>query len=271
MNNKEKGDGKYQRVLLENVETEGQSVREKQDDDHVVELAMSLARIGLLEPIVVAEKGDGKYQLIAGFHRLAAATRLKWSTIPAHIRAEDDTPLKALALTENIIRRDLSLEEECQSVDHLHNVEKLSPSSICDLLGKSRAWVDRRLAAPNLPVQVRTAVFEGTISVAAAEFIGAIENEGVRNTILNQTIYGKLTNSQVQDLIRIYETAPNIEEAVQAGLSAAREVQDEKVSGQKCAACGIFAPYQTLMPVWICRHGCRPVEHPAETSKAETK
>ena len=98
-----------QDIPLVDIHTEGQSVRAAQDDDHVVELAMSISKHGLLEPIVVRGRDEGGYQLLAGFHRLAAFARLNKKTIPAILSKNQATPTKVIALIENIIRRDMSL------------------------------------------------------------------------------------------------------------------------------------------------------------------
>lgn len=230
-----------------------------------------MSRIGLLEPIVVYKGPNEKYQLIAGFHRLAAAVRLKWETIEAHVRVKDKTPVKAMALAENIIRRDLSLQEECDAVAHLHHEEKLSPSQICDLLNKSRSWVDRRLTAPNLPEYIRIALWEGQISLAAAEAIGVIEDEGTRNYILNQTISGRLTNPQVADLIKLYLENPDMEEAIHSGLKGPGKVEAPQKRMWQCESCGKTKPLNDLVSVWVCKEGCRPRTDQAPEDQGETK
>src|SRR3972149_5209912 len=148
---------------------DGQMVREDMDSDHVIELANSISSHGLLEPIVVRRTAIG-YQLIAGAHRLAACKRLGWGDIPANVLPETNTaPVKSLALIENIIRRDLSLQEECEAVSALHKEQSLSVNQICDLLGKSRLWTQQRLFAPSMPDDVRLPLFEGLLSMKAAE------------------------------------------------------------------------------------------------------
>jgi len=233
----DKGSLPFYEIPLDLIETEGQSVRDAMDDDHVVELAMSIARHGLLEPIVLRNITDGRFQLIAGFHRLAAFHRLRKDTIPAHVITDQQTSVKALALIENIIRRDLSLTEEVNAVCHLYQEEKLSPSQICDLLGKSRAWVDRRLMIPSLPDDVRVELMEGIISIAHAEIIGKIETPQVRAILINQTITGRLSARQTHELAELYLATPAVGEAVEAGLKKAREIQAETKIYRKCEVC----------------------------------
>ena len=226
-----------QDIPLEDIHTEGQSVRVAQDDDHVVELAMSISKHGLLEPIVVRDRPEGGYQLLAGFHRLAAFARLNKKTIPAIIYENKTTPTKAIALIENIIRRDMSLEEEVEAVQVLTEVEELSPSSICDLLGKSRDWVMKRLSIPNFPEDVKDELLDGRISLKVAEIISQIKEDSFRKTVLNSTILQKLSARQVDELAHIYIETPSVESAVEEGVKTAREIQSSAPPYKECYLC----------------------------------
>ena len=260
MNPKKRGDPpsreKIQDVFsslsIDLIDTEGQSVRAAMDDDHVVELAMSIAKHGLLEPIVVRQKEDGRYQLEAGFHRLAAASRLKWKTIPSHIRENSTAPVKAIALIENIVRRDMSLDEQVKAVNFLHHDENLSPSSICDLLGKSRLWVDQRLAIPNYPEDVKQELMDGNLTIGKAEILTKIKNDGTRALVINQVISGKLTAKQANDLVEMYLAAPSIQGAIEAGMQKAHEIQETPKSFRKCELCGRIRELMEIKFITVC-------------------
>lgn len=226
-----------QDVPLELIHTEGQTVRSAIDDDHVVELAMSISKHGLLEPIVIRGRAGGGYQLLAGFHRLAAFTRLNKKTIPSYIYKNKETPTKAIALIENIVRRDMSLDEEVKAVEYLHLDEGLSPSQICDLIGKSRDWVNKRFMIPNLPENVKQELLDGRISIAHAEIIGRIEDDNSRAYILNTVMQQKMSVRQCQELTQIYFETPSMESAVQKGEEAARQVQSAPQAFRECHLC----------------------------------
>ncbi len=243
-------------IPITDVNVEKQIIREAIDDDHIIELSNSIARNGLLEPIVV-EIADKGYNLVAGFHRLIATHRLNWNTITASVREHDNqTPLKALSLTENIIRRDLTLAEECEAVKGLYEEEKLSMSQICSLLGKGRAWVEKRLAAPNLPFEVREALFDGVISMGVAEIIGGIDEPGTRNDILNKAVYAKMSVTETKQLTSLYQEAPSQQEAIEKGLSTYIKQQRTPKAKRTCEACGEGRDISELQPVWVCRYGC---------------
>ena len=243
-------------IPLPLIDTEDQSVREAQDDDHVVELAMSITKHGLLQPIVVEKKKDGRYQLQAGFHRLVAFHRLRRKTIPAHIRAEKTGPVKAIALVENICRKNMSLDEEVKAIAHLHLEENLSISSICDLTGKSTGWVQKRLMIPNLPEEVKKELLAGTISISHAETIGSVQQENIRNILLNQVISAKLTQRQTQELAALYLDTPTIQASIEAGLEKAKEIQNtQPYPTRTCDICQTKHPLNLINFLAIC-HEC---------------
>jgi ParB family chromosome partitioning protein len=255
-----KDTGIYQEIPIDKIITEGQSVREAQDDDHVVELAMSIAKHGLLEPIVVRKMEDGNYQLLAGFHRLAAMTRLKRKTITAHVLDENQAPVKAIALIENIVRKDMTLKEEVEAVTYLNQEEGLSTSSICELLGKSRDWVDKRLMIPHLPKDIMDELLDGRISIKHAEILGQIEDPATRKSITVSTIQNKLSTRDVQELAKLYMAPYNIEDAVETGLEKIEEQRRAPTPTRQCAVCGQHKPLSEITWVPVCLYGCEPAD-----------
>lgn len=225
-NNHTNGDEAYLSIPIpiENIDTEGQSVREVMDDDHVVELSMSIAKHGLLEPIVVRQKEQNRYQLEAGLHRLAACARLKKTHIPANIRQCDTVPLKAIALIENVCRRDMSLKEEVDAVYHLHNGENLSPSQIAELTGKSREWVDRRITAREYPADIATELYDKNIGLAQADELSRIQDYTMRRQATNNAIQSKLTAQQTRDLVSVFLQTPALKDAIAKGTKEVEEI-----------------------------------------------
>lgn len=243
-------------VNLDKIITDGQMIRYSVDDEHVVELSLSIAQKGLLEPIVVQEAEDGKYQLVAGMCRLTAFRRLKKDTIPAVIRPNDGSPIKGLALIENVVRRDMTLAEEVEAVSHLHDAEKMSPGQICDLIGKSRAWVDQRLAIPNLYPEVVNELLDGRISLRHAEIANSLESEALRALLLNTIIQNKLTARQAKELAALYLETPSMEDAIEEGIKKKREVQTQTIPQRTCDACGTKRNLSDIELVAVCRGGC---------------
>ena len=251
-----KSANEYHEIIVDNIVTEGQSVRELIDNDHVVELAMSIATHGLLEPIVVSTLPGAKYQLRAGLHRLAAYTRLKRYKIPAHIIDDTNTPVRATALVENICRTNMSLKEETEAINHLHKTENLSPGQICALVGKSREWVNRRLMIPGLPADIRERLMDNRISLKHAEILGAIEDDGARHSVTNAAIQNNFTAAETAELAKMYLATPSFSEAVNAGLETITQQQTAPPATRACALCGKFRPLVEITWIPVCMYGC---------------
>lgn len=239
-------------IAINDIDPDQQMVRSGMDDDHVIELSNSIARHGLLEPIVCRKSKD-KYILVAGYHRLMAVKRLGWENIMSVVLEDcEDTPIKSLALIENIIRRDLSIQEEISAVKNLCEVEKLSVSQICDLLGRSREWVNTRIMADGLPQAIKDALFERMISLRVAMKIAEVGDEGIQNQILQQAIYQKLTYFTVCDLVSLYQSAPTIQDAVEKGFATAQQLEATKTPTRPCDSCGKQFDYSKIRLFWLC-------------------
>lgn len=236
------------------ITTDGQMIRAEMSDDHVIELSNSIAKLGLLQPIVVREKPKGGYQLLAGAHRLAACKRLKWTYIPAVIRDEDEKESpKGIAFVENIIRKDMSLQEECEAVRILTEEQEMSVSQVCQLLGRSRDWINKRLAAPSLPENIRQALFDGLISMQVAEEITKLDDEGARAYILNEAIYAKRTLFEIRSMVETFKVTPSVSQAVEQGLQKAQEIQETKTPKKACDYGHEVIPMHELLVLWVCK------------------
>jgi ParB/RepB/Spo0J family partition protein len=128
------------------------------------ELANSMASDGLLQPIVVKELvGDDmhKYKLIAGFRRTTAAKYLGWEEIDAVIKDSSMSELDTfkINLIENIQRKELTFQEEAFALQIFFD-QGLSEMDACDLLDKSRGWIQARFIMLKLPEEILSVIHE---------------------------------------------------------------------------------------------------------------
>lgn len=140
--------------------------RQHFDDDALEELAQSIARRGVIQPIIVRPlERKGRYQLVAGERRWRAAQRAKLHEIPAIIRDLDQREVMAIALIENIQREDLNPIEEARAYQHLAEVEDMSQADIAALVDKSRSHVANLQRLLALPEAVILLVERGKLSM----------------------------------------------------------------------------------------------------------
>ena len=133
------------------------------DEERLEELAASIRKNGILQPVLVRPFDNG-YQLIAGERRLTAAQRAGLLKIPAVIRDVPDERVLELALIENIQREQLNPMEEAQAYQNLMEETKATQEQIAERLGKDRSTIANSLRLLKLPENIRLMVFEGKLS-----------------------------------------------------------------------------------------------------------
>ncbi|MDR2667076.1 MAG: ParB/RepB/Spo0J family partition protein [Holosporales bacterium] len=132
----------------------------------IVELAESIKKNGLLQPIIVRkqEKNGEKYKIVAGERRWRAAKLAGLSELPVQIIECDDTNVVALALIENIQREDLNPIEEAEALKELMDSCGCRQEDLGTMISKSRSYVANALRLLVLPIRVQRLIREGRIS-----------------------------------------------------------------------------------------------------------
>lgn len=133
-------------------------------DDSIKELAETLDKDGLLQPIVVREDGEDHYEIIAGERRYRAAKSLGWETIPAIVKNMDDDQAASLALIENLQREDLNPIDEAKAYTNLMKLNDLTQTALAKDMGKSQSYVANKLRLLKLDDDVQKALIEGKIT-----------------------------------------------------------------------------------------------------------
>ncbi len=145
------------------------------DDEALRELAQSIQQQGLLQPIVVRERPQGGFELIAGERRWRAAQQAGLSKIPALVRRVSDKEASALALIENVQREDLSALEEAMGMARLRDEFELTQQQIADAVGKSRVAIANLLRLLNLGSVARGLLERGEIEMGHARALLGLE------------------------------------------------------------------------------------------------
>jgi ParB family chromosome partitioning protein len=119
------------------------------------ELIASITEKGILEPLVVRQRGD-RFQIVAGERRYQAAVQVGLRELPAVIRDVDDTEVIELALIENLQRKDLTPFEEAEALQGLAQRCGYTHEDLARRLGKSRTSITESLALMGMPDEVRS-------------------------------------------------------------------------------------------------------------------
>lgn len=140
------------------------------------ELADSIEASGLLQPVVVRSRPDGRYELIAGERRWRAVQRLGWQKIPAVVKEVDDRSLLTLALIENLQRDDLSAIDAAHGYQQLIQEFTLPQQEVARLVGKDRSTISNTLRLLRLPAEVQGMVAKRALSEGHARALLALSD-----------------------------------------------------------------------------------------------
>ena len=168
------------------------------DEGALVELADSISKRGIIQPIIVRPHGGG-FQIVAGERRWRAAQRAQLHRIPAIVRDFDEAETLEIALVENIQREDLNPIEEAEAYRKLIADFNHSQEALGRLVGKSRSHIANLIRLLELPASVQQQVVEQKLTMGHARaLIGAPDCE-----TLAQTVEAKgLSVRDTEDLVR---------------------------------------------------------------------
>lgn len=153
-----------QDIELDKIVPNRYQPRREFSDDSIKELAETLDKDGLLQPIVVREDGEDHYEIIAGERRYRAAKSLNWETIPAIVNNMNDDQAASLALIENLQREDLNPIDEAKAYTNLMKLNDLTQTALAKDMGKSQSYVANKLRLLKLDDDVQKALIEGKIT-----------------------------------------------------------------------------------------------------------
>ena len=158
------------------IDPKGDQPRKYFDKDALEELAASIVENGLLQPILVREYGEGRYQIIAGERRFRASKLAGLTEIPAIILDRDNKSVAQIALIENIQREDLNPIEEAMAYKSLKDEYGMTQEELSDKIGKSRSAVANSLRLLDLPEAILTMVATKELSAGHARTLLGVKD-----------------------------------------------------------------------------------------------
>jgi ParB family chromosome partitioning protein len=176
------------------------------DDQALSELAASIKKVGIVQPLTVRESGNGRYQLIAGERRLRAARMAGLTSIPAYIRTADDQAMLELALVENIQREDLDAIEVAISFQRLIEEVNLTQEQLSDRVGKQRSTIANYLRLLRLPAEIQLGIRNKHIMMGHARTLVNVENPKIQMNVYYRIVDGDLSVRQTEELVRLLQT-----------------------------------------------------------------
>lgn len=173
--------------------------RQDFDPDALRELADSIKKQGIIQPLLVRSVGENIWQIVAGERRWRAAEKVGLTEVPVFVRDVDDREIMAVALIENLQREDLNPIEEALALEKLRNMLHLSQEDIADRLGKSRPAVANALRLLKLSPEAQTDLRSGAISAGHARCLLGINDPTAAATLHQQVRETNLTVRKTEE------------------------------------------------------------------------
>ncbi len=158
------------------------------DADDLAELVHSVREFGVLQPVVVRDLGDGKYELIMGERRTRAAREAGLSSMPAVVRDTSDENLLRDALLENLHRSQLNPLEEASAYEQLLQDFGITQEELASRIGRSRPQISNTIRLLRLPVPVQQRVAAGVLSAGHARAILSVDDESQMQRLADKIV-----------------------------------------------------------------------------------
>lgn len=215
------------------IEPNGNQPRSHFDEEALVSLTDSVRELGILQPVLVRPAGPDRFELIAGERRWRAAKRAGLQTVPAIVRAVEDTASLEQALVENLHREDLHALEEAAAYQQLIEDFHLSHDDVARRVGKSRSAVSNTLRLLALPPAIQKLVADGQLSAGHARALLATPDRAFQQTLARRAASEGLSVRDVEEAVRSHSgddregegEAPGSDEARPSPTSAGRRLR----------------------------------------------
>lgn len=190
------------RVPLQNIRPNPHQPRKTFDEESLQELADSIKKHGLIQPITIRYIGDKRFELISGERRWRAAKQAELEKIPSYIREVNDEEVISFALVENIQREDLNPMEVAMGYQRLIDEMDYTQEQVADKVDKSRTTVTNMLRLLKLPPFIQAALRDDKISTGHARAIINVDDKAQQKDLFEKVTKLDLTVRQTEQAVR---------------------------------------------------------------------
>jgi ParB family chromosome partitioning protein len=175
-------------------------------DERIEELSLTIRTHGIIQPIVVRQFEENKYEIIAGERRWRAVQKLGWDTIPAIVKDFNDAETASVALIENLQREELSAIEEAIAYSKLLELHNLTQEALAQRLGKGQSTVANKLRLLKLPAEIQDALLQKKITERHARALIPLKQQDKQVALLEEILEKQLNVKQTEErVVRMLE------------------------------------------------------------------
>jgi ParB family chromosome partitioning protein len=194
---------RFAELPVDSIEPNAKQPRHVFDEDALEELKTSIREVGFLQPIVVRDLGDGRYELVMGERRWRAAQAVGKDTIPAIIRDTRDDAMLRDALLENIHRADLNPLEEAAAYQQLLEEFGATHEELARRIGRSRPQISNTIRLLNLPAPVQRRVAAGVLSAGHARALLGLDDSDAQEQLALRIVAEGLSVRATEELVSL--------------------------------------------------------------------
>lgn len=191
------------KLKISDIEPNRQQPRKEFNEEALTELADSISKHGILQPLLVRPLPDGGYQLVAGERRWRACRMAGVSEVPVVIKELTNSQVMELALIENLQREDLSIVEEAEGYKMLMDNYNFTQDEISKSVGKSRPSITNALRVLKLPKEILSLLKENKITAGHARALLSFDNEEDMRKVAEAIVTNGLSVREVEKISKI--------------------------------------------------------------------
>jgi ParB family chromosome partitioning protein len=210
------------RVRVDRIEPNPDQPRLTFDEEALRDLAASITEHGILQPVLVRPRGEGRYQLIAGERRWRAARIAGLEQIPAIVEDIDDEAALEISIIENLQREDLSPLDEAVMFERMTSQHGYSLRKLAQKLGKDKGYIENRLRLADAPPEIKELVSLRRDTLSHAYELLKVESPRRRRQLAEQVARGELSLVKLRERIEGQHRRPPGEAARPDGSAAAQ-------------------------------------------------
>lgn len=200
-----KGASSFVQLRVDQIRPGRYQPRTEIQEEELTELAASIMKQGVLEPVLVRPLAHGTYELVAGERRWRAAKQAKLKEIPAVIKVLDDKQTLECGLIENIQRDNLNPLDEAKGYARLIDEFEYTQEDVAAAISKDRTTVTNLLRVLKLPREVQQGLKEGSISLGHAKVLLGVESPMRQLELFMECTKQHMSVRQLENLVKIWQ------------------------------------------------------------------
>lgn len=197
--------GPLRTVPLSQIERNPRQPRERFDESSLDELTVSVRELGILQPLLVRETAEQRYELVAGERRLRAARRAGLTEVPVLVVETDETGSLERAIVENLHREDLNPIEEAVAYRDLIEERGLTQEALGERLGRNRVTISNTLRLLELPVEIQRYLVEGKLTAAHGRTLLGLQGNVFQKRLAQRVVAEGMSVRDTEEQVRRYQ------------------------------------------------------------------